>query len=163
MSRGEGRAARNCTGMYRPVAGLQLSMGCSWAGPRRTSALRHRSPSRRCLSGAGYIRAAARRGRHPVDRRGITPPERHALPDLVRDLETLTRPAVQALTRASLTHPPPHRALGDLQATNRQLDLLRAQPTLVRKRNQAAHNRRARQARPRARNLPTRRGPLTVR
>jgi hypothetical protein len=64
------------------------------------------------------------------------------MPDLVRDLETLTRPAVQAITRAGLAHPPPHRALGDLQCTGRQLDLLRAQPALALQGSQAPHYRR---------------------
>jgi len=83
-------------GQARPVPGKHIT---------RHRALQRRQARRR--------RAASLRrpGQLPVNRRSITPPERHPLPDLIRDLETLTRPAVQALTRASLTHPPPHRAL----------------------------------------------------
>ncbi len=89
-------------GQARPVPGQHIT------GHR---ALQRRQARRRRPAGL------RRRGQLPVNRRDVTPPERHALPDLVRDLEALTRPAVQALTRAGLTHPPPHRALGDLQCT----------------------------------------------
>ena len=114
-------------GQARPVPGEHI------AGHR---ALQRRQARRRRAAGL------RRRSQLPVHRRDVAPPERHALPDLVGDLETLARPAVQALTRASLTHPPPHRALGDPQAASRQPDLLRAQPALTLQGSQAPHNRR---------------------
>ena len=67
--------------------------------------LQRRQARRRRAAGLG------RPHQLPVHRRGITPPERQPLPDLAGDLETTPRPAVQALTGASLTHPPPHRPL----------------------------------------------------
>jgi hypothetical protein len=52
----------------------------------------------------------------------------------------LRAPAVHPALRRP--QPGAHRALGDLQATSRQLDLLRAQSALALQSNQAPHNRR---------------------